>query len=163
MNLLGHLVIIQNMPRKTRYKTSEFTQSFENSKVINWNEISILLTGESQVIRGNFVPLKYHGELVKLMVFVTRWANKNKHPDYYHPKETVIIGNTVKPRQKIFKKAKQFTELSKIPEGSVKIQKGIYQKDNLFYTDRFNINTGPDIKEWYSLEKAQKYMSESRP
>lgn len=149
------------MPRKIKYKVTEFTKSFEHSGLINWSEMSILMAGDTNIVRKDQVPVKYHGELVKLMVFITRWANKNKHPDYKDEIQTVKRGNSIY-REKVFKKAKQFTEVLKIPEDSVKIEKGIYQKGELFYTDKFNVNTGPDVKEWSSLEKAKEYMSLSR-
>ena len=146
------------MPRKTKYKAHGFNRSFEHSNLINWSAMSILLSGDAKIVRSDFVPVKYHEELVKLMVFITRWANKNKHPDYKDEIQTVKRGNSIY-REKVFKKANQFTEVLKIPEDSVKIEKGIYQNGEKFYTDKFNINTGPDVKEWYSLEKAREYIT----
>lgn len=145
------------MPRKKIYKADQFVDSFEHNKLINWNELSILMTGKSNSIRKKTVPPKFHDEIVKLMVFVTRWANRNKHEDYYFPRATIKKGNTVM----IVKnppKAKLFTEVQKLPEGCVKIEKGIYKKDNLFYTSRFSINSGLDIKEWYSIKQAKEYL-----
>lgn len=47
-------------------------------KLIVWNEVSRLLTGNIQNIRSNKVPKKYKESVKELTDFVEYWIQKNK-------------------------------------------------------------------------------------
>jgi len=47
-------------------------------KLINYREVSRILTGDTDKIRSNQVPKKYRSAINELEVFTEYWANKHK-------------------------------------------------------------------------------------
>ena len=74
-----------------------------DKKVINWNELSVVLTGEAGVVRSNFVQKEHKKEVEKLMNYISKWCEKNRKTSAIIPRVSVKIGNTVttvkKPKQ----------------------------------------------------------------
>ena len=56
------------------------------------------------------------------------------------------------------KEIEPFVKIEALPCNCEKISNGLYKKGNCFYTNRFSMSSGLDIREWYSLESAKSYL-----
>ena len=128
-----------------------------DKKVINWNELSVVLTGEAGVVRSNFVQKEHKKEVEKLMNYISKWCEKNRKTSAIIPRVSVKIGNTVTTVKKP-KQIEPFVKIEALPGNCEKISNGLYKKGNCFYTNRFSMSHGLDIREWYSLEPAKSYL-----
>jgi hypothetical protein len=45
------------------------------SNLINWSELSLLLTGKKENLRSNNVPKKYQNKVDRLISFIEAWQN----------------------------------------------------------------------------------------
>jgi hypothetical protein len=45
------------------------------SNLINWSELSLLLTGKKENLRSNNVPKKYQNKVDRLIAFIEAWQN----------------------------------------------------------------------------------------
>lgn len=132
---------------------------FKDKNVINWTELSAILTGEIGVVRSNFIPKKHKSEVDKLMNYVTKWCDKNRKSDKVVPRITVKIGNTVS-MIKNPDKIDPFTKIKILPDDCEKISTKLFKKGECYYTSKFNMKDGLDIREWYNIDKAKEFLND---
>jgi len=132
---------------------------FKDKNVINWTELSAVLTGEIGMVRSNFVPKKHKSEVDKLMKYVNKWCDKNRKSDKVVPRITVKIGNTV-TFAKNPDKIDPFTKIKVLPDDCEKISTKLFKKGECYYTSKFSMKDGLDIREWYNIDKAKEYLND---
>ena len=134
--------------------------SEEYNKIVNWNELSVIMTGEAGVIRSNFVHKEHKPEVERLMKYITKWCEKNRKSSATIPRVTIKVNNTVTTIKQP-KKVSNYKKLDKLPDGLEKISNGIYKKGECYYTNKFSMSSGLDVREWYKFEDAKEFLVSS--
>ena len=137
-----------------RYKPSE-----EALAAINFSEISIALTGDSNTIRKSFIPLEFRPAFKSLERYMVRFINNNSKVIDDIPR-VEISGTT--PGKRILVKAPRtvlkFKVLKSLPKEATEIQNRLWKYGEKFYTTKFSQATGFEIREYFDIEEAKKYI-----
>lgn len=132
-----------------------------NVKIINWCELSSVMTGGNpSIVRSNFVKKDYEKEVDKLMRYIDEFVKRNKKVKKVVERATILRDDGVRKYVKAPKQVQLFKVLDKLPKGAEKININLFQKGENYYTYFFDLKNGFDIKEWYNLEKANEYINE---
>lgn len=133
----------------------------ENVKLINWCELSSILTGGNPgVVRSNFVNKEFEYEVDKLMRYMDEFVKRNKKMKKIVERKVVKNEKGIPKYVKAPKVVTNYKQLEKLPKGAEKISNAIYSKSGNYYTHIFTMNEGLDVKEWYDLKLAQDYIIE---
>ena len=136
------------------YKPSE-----EALSTINFKEISIALTGDSEKIRKSFIPVEFRPAFKNLERYMVRFINNNsKVIDDIPRVEISGIGRSKRILVKVPKTISKFKILQILPKDAAQIQSGLWKFGEKFYTTKFSVTTGFEIREYYELEEAKKYI-----
>lgn len=55
-----------------------FIPKFMAKEFLNWSNISLLLTGRTDIIRENRIPKKYLEQVNELLIIIEYWQTKHK-------------------------------------------------------------------------------------
>jgi len=137
-----------------KYKPSD-----EALKLINFKELSLVLTGDSNSLRRTFIPKRLQAEVKNLDRYLTRFINNNRTWDDTVPRVEVELPGS----RRVLVKAPDIVQNHKVikalPKEVSKLENGLFKFDGKFYTTKFSKKTGVEVREYYELEDAKKYLS----
>lgn len=125
-------------------------------EMINWTEVSLILTNDETKVRSNFIPKEHRKTVAKLKRYLAEWINKNSKIHHKVPQVDIVVDGRRKriPSPKV---VPVFRIIDKLPEGAVQLSPKLFQFHNLYYTKIFSVERGVEIRKWYKADKAKEY------
>lgn len=126
--------------------------------LLNYNELSLLLTGSTMKITREKIPREHIKAITQLNRYLVRWVNKNKVFQDNIPRVAITLENKKRVLVKMPKIVPKFRILKSIPPEASMLHNGLWEFEGVYFTTKLDMKEGLQIKEWYNLEDAKNYL-----
>lgn len=125
------------------------------TKLINWNGLSTVLTGQPNKVRSNNVNREHRVAVTSLLNYIDKWLQQNGKTKA----EVVVTVGEKKSRKKRITE-KFYRVIKEVPEDCELVVENIWGKGKFFYTTIYDVETGFESREWFDLGKAKVYIAQ---
>ena len=136
-------------------------------ELIKWNEVSVVLTGNPNTIRGDRTSKKHVAKIEALLDYVQNWIDRKGNVKEVRLTvkvpivvEEVLEYEIVNAVVELPKKLDYVAVQSLPQDRKIVIDpecRGIYSSGNKFYTNKVK-DGAIDIRQWSKIEKAKEYL-----